>query len=90
MKNKIDRPYVLRKEGKEGTLYLRHNHINVNSILAAGLYSSSYARRYAEDHKDFSAIPVTDIFMNIGMVENQIECLEAIKEAIMDVVNNGE
>jgi uncharacterized protein YwlG (UPF0340 family) len=72
-------PYVLQKNG----MYYAHNSCGyVSRVLLAELYEENYAKRYAAQHEEVRAMPVTELLTGIDEVQEHIDRLEAMREAL--------
>lgn len=72
-------PYVLKKNG----MYYAHNDCGyVDRVLLAELYEEKCAKIYAERHEEIRAIPVTELLTSRDEVQEYIDRLEAMKNAL--------
>ncbi len=75
----MSEPYVLRKNG----MYYAHNSCGyVSRVELAELYTKEYAEHQVSQCDDLSAHPVTNLISDVGHIDNVIDRLEAMKEAI--------
>lgn len=74
-------PYVLKKHG----LFYAHNSSGyVSSVFLAELYDEQYAKNSAEQCDEVTAIPVTVLMSDPEVVQEYIDRLEAMRDALID------
>lgn len=73
-------PYVLRKQG----MYYAHNNCGyVHNVLMAEIYTKDYAEAYAGRHEEIQAIPVISCISNAEEIQEYIERLQVMRDAIL-------
>lgn len=75
-------PYVLQKNG----MYYAHRSCGyVSRVLLAELYTKEYAESYEKQCEEVRAIPVTDLLTGADEVQEYIDRLEVMKEAMLAI-----
>lgn len=76
-------PYVLKKNG----MYYAHNSAGyVHRVLMAELYTEDYAKRHASHCDDTQAIPVIDLLTGPDEVQEYIDRLVVMRDAMREVM----
>lgn len=74
-------PYVLKKHG----LYYAHNSSGyVSSVFLAELYDEQHAKNSEQRCEEVTAIPVTELWPAPEQVQEYIDRLEAMRDALTD------
>lgn len=75
-------PYVLKKKGR----YYAHNSRGyVSRVLLAELYTEEYAKQYAEQCDECQAIPISDLLTGPEEVQQYIDRMEVMRDAMQDI-----
>lgn len=75
----MDIPYVLKKNG----LYYAHNSSGyVSRVFLAELFEENYAKRYAKNHDEIDAIPITELLTDAEEVQEYIDRLIVMRDAM--------
>lgn len=76
----MDVPYILEKHG----MYYAHNSSGyVHRVLLAELYTKEYAEQHARQCDEVRARPITDFLSDPDDVQEYIDRLEAMRDALI-------